>query len=167
MIQSACLKEMTFAGMGNHPHEETEGVGKQKGILYRTADIEAIDDAGLERSYRVRVSCSGKVSVVDRGKTRKQIDKEIGDEWAGIPEAFREEVEKVWPKLNLFQKCILGKMIDGRKVHEHSAIAVIGGAARHAFMEMFPGVDTYADVCRVMKAHGERLKEECEWPNED
>ena len=150
------LSEVSFDTIADY--EETEGVGKNRGVRYRTAKYVLTNDAGEEVSFEVRVSSNGDRRIKELGKTQKQLDSERDAEYAAMPTWARNEVERLWPDLNSTQKRILAQMYAGEKVQSGSINAVLGGAARDVFQREFPSAATYQDAIDAMKEKGQALK---------
>lgn len=135
-----------------YKYEETRGVGKNRGTIYRRFKVDALNEkGGSEHKYRVQIDSTGRKRVDDLGVTSRQLRKDDLEEWNSLPENCRKFVERHWPNLNQCQKNTLAKIAAGEKVNPLEAQAVLGGAARHKFCELFPGVQTFGEAFNVMK----------------
>lgn len=150
IIQYLDLEKLTYEDLAAFSPTETEGIGKYKGIKYRTAEIIALDKNGRERRYRIKASNRGKVEIKDLGVTQEQLERERQAEFEAFPEQIRRLIEENWPRLNTAQKIILAKIANGQRVPNTSASVVLGGAARHRLLELFPGIRTLEDAKKAI-----------------
>lgn len=146
------LLKLTYDDLATYSPTETVGIGKLKGIRFRKATVKALDAHGRERYYLVQANTLGETKILEKGSvTREQLDKENQQEWLTFPDNVRSFVELNWPALNLRQKNVLASMIVGKKVSDLSICAVIGGAARHRFQELFPNVTNIDQAKQAMR----------------
>ncbi|MDD4987172.1 MAG: hypothetical protein PHQ43_15650, partial [Dehalococcoidales bacterium] len=64
------LHKLTWDAI-EQPYKETRGVGKYKGLAWRTKNYRALDEQGVEHEYTVRIRNDGKVEVTKGRKTRE------------------------------------------------------------------------------------------------
>ena len=149
-LRHSDLPKLTYDDLAEYSPRETEGVGKYKGIKYRTAKIVALDEEGRERYYTVKANTTGKTEVKRGTITEAQKKLEVNAEWESIPQDIRMLIEENWPNLNTYQKVILGKIASGREVNDNDAVVVISGTARRQFFTLFPGINTLKEAKKAL-----------------
>jgi hypothetical protein len=145
------LQALTFATIEDYV--ETRGIGKYRGIRYRTAKYTAVDAAAQEHIYAVKVSSKGLVKVKDLGSTPEQHERNIQVRYDALEPNTKVAIEALeMPFNNLLQKLTVGDLMEGR-IHMPSIHAVLGASHRvQRLRELFPIVTTFVEAIAALQA---------------
>jgi hypothetical protein len=150
---------MNFNDIATVPgYWENKGIGRYQTVTYRRVRTTAIDPSGKERTVLFQADSRGQEKATWGPKTVKQLQSEYSAEWVTIPAKIANTVRTEWPNLNDLQQLTIAKMMTGTDRSNTGTIrAVIGGAARYRFQEMFPGVDSVDGARATLKDYGSRI----------
>jgi hypothetical protein len=113
------LKNLTFDTI--EKYEETEGVGKHKGKLYRKAYYAAVDAEGNEKIWLVKVSSEGGNKIEEIGRTDKESYLESVEKFKGLkPEvqnylSYLQELFGESAQLNNYSIAEIGRALNDPK----------------------------------------------------
>ena len=152
----------------NIDFNEMIGVGKNKGVTYRKAKVESLNEKGEEWLFEVKANSQSLCSTIKPlRKTEQQIEKEKNKQWDCIPESIQKETLRLFGDFirNSTQRNIWGQLLNGcckSEVSDLSIMAVtnfhIGQMLAEEFCVSIHSINTALNLRELLKTHGNKIK---------